>query len=664
MDSFPRLSIALKALLQMGPKPLALNALYRLALVSGHYKRIEKHDLEHLELGSELHALFSLPDRRELLRTMGRAGGNAVLKEADEIVSGRVRLFGARPVPLRLTVRAPLHHWTQYGTHEARSLAATSAGSDSVDIKFVWEPARFAWAFALGRAYRVSQKEKYASSFWKYFGEFDKANPPFDGPHWMNGQEVAIRLMVLVWSAQVFASSSASTAKRRRQLARSVAYHAVRLPPTLIYGRSQNNNHLLVEAAGLYTAGLALPENARAATWRDLGQRWLDWCFTHQIELSGEYIQHSSNYHRLMLQVATWVIALASDPGDATLPGWLSQSSTENLARASSWLISIMDPESGRAPNLGANDGSLLFPLSPGAFNDFRPTAQAACRAFLGASLPQGPWNELSLWLGLPSTGERHDFSTHSAHHLLGRNSRGYLRASAFKSRLAHMDQLHFDLWWRGTNVAQDAGTYSYNAPSPWDNPFTTSSVHNTVTIDGRDQMTRGGRFLTLDCFPAHSTYLIEDETQALGSILAYHRGFQRLGVIHRRLVTASADGRWLVTDSLVLTKPGEHVFRLHWLLPSWNWRLVEGQDGVRLRLKSPHGPVVVVLRAAEPPASGPARVTLVRAGRLVHGAGGAEPIRGWGSPTYGVKVPALSLVLEVTSSQSMVLNTEFHFPR
>ena len=60
------------------------------------------------------------------------------------------------------------------------------------------------------------------------------------------------------------------------------------------------------------------------------------------------------------------------------------------------------------------------------------------------------------------------------------------------------------DLWWRGLNIAQDAGTYLYNADPPWDNSLTTALVHNTVTVNGRDQFTRAGRFLYLDWFNAY----------------------------------------------------------------------------------------------------------------------------------------------------------------
>jgi len=50
-----------------------------------------------------------------------------------------------------------------------------------------------------------------------------------------------------------------------------------------------------------------------------------------------------------------------------------------------------------------------------------------------------------------------------------------------------------------GLNVAHDPGTYLYNAAPPWDNALAGSDVHNTVTVDGGDQMLRAGRFLYLD---------------------------------------------------------------------------------------------------------------------------------------------------------------------
>ena len=117
--------------------------------------------------------------------------------------------------------------------------------------------------------------------------------------------------MAFVWAAQVFAGSSSSTPERKAALARSIAFHASRIIPTLVYARSQQNNHLLTEAAGLLTAGLALPGHPQASHWCALGWKWLNEGLRSQIDSYGEYAQHSTNYHRLMLQVVLWTNQLS-----------------------------------------------------------------------------------------------------------------------------------------------------------------------------------------------------------------------------------------------------------------------------------------------------------------------------------------------------------------
>ncbi len=453
------------------------------------------------------------------------------------------------------------------------------------DIKFIWEPARFGWAYVLGRAYYLTQNEIYAETFWKYFETFTDGNPPNLGPHWMNGQEVAIRLMAFVWAGQVFERAASSSAERRARLAGSVAAHAARILPTLIYARAQNNNHLVTEAAGLYTAGLALPDHPRASRWRVLGWRWLNWAIRHQISDYGEYIQHSTNYHRVMLQSALWVHTIKDTAWSAL--------TLRSLRRATHWLFSMLDPASGRTPNLGANDGALILPLAVTPFNDFRPTVQAAARAFLRFQMPDGIWDEMSLWLGLGAHEKAYESSLYLADQLRGRDSWAYLRTSTFPSRLGHMDQLHLDLWWRGLNVAQDAGTYLYNADPPWDNPLVTGCVHNTVTIDGRDQMTRGGRFMTLDWFPAYAKSVVVTDEAVLGQVLGYHKGYR--GVRHERRVTVYADERWAVEDRLISKE--SHTYRLHWLLPDWEYEIETREKRIEISLFSSHGRFVLALQ-------------------------------------------------------------------
>jgi hypothetical protein len=640
----PKILIGLKFLFQLGLRPLALYALYKFGLVTGHYKRltpvnssIPNHPIPNF--------LFPLPNREQLSQILGEEGKAILLKEADEIVNGKVHIFGEL-VPLDFTSTQPLQHWTAY----EKNVKRLTLNVQHNDIKFLWEPARFGWAFTLGRAYHLTQDERYAEAFWKYFEAFTAANPANLGPHWMNGQEVAIRLMSLVWCAHVFPDNHQSPTTNHQLLITSIAQHASRIPPTLPYARSQNNNHLITESAALYTAGLFLGK----PNWRKLGWKWLNWSFHNQIGGYGEYIQHSANYHRLMLQTTLWINLIKRDV--------FPTKTLHAIGRSAHWLFSLLDNTSGLTPNLGANDGALIFPLSSSAFEDYRPTVQAAARAFLRTGLSAGIWDEMSLWFGLKPAERIADSSAYLTDNLRGQNSWVYLRASHFKSRLSHMDQLHLDLWWRGLNIAQDAGTYLYNAEAPWDNPLVTTCVHNTITVDGRDQMTRAGRFLVLDWTNAYSKNLIETDETILGRVRAYHRGYGN--VKHERTVTVYQDEHWLVEDKLTSPRRTPHTYRLHWLLPDYEWKIATRESGFDLRLNSPYGWITLHVKSDPRIPILEYQISLVRAGELIHGQREAHPYEGWVARHYGQKSPALSFIFEVISEFHTTFTSEFTFPK
>ncbi|MCX6034481.1 MAG: heparinase II/III family protein, partial [Chloroflexi bacterium] len=347
---------------------------------------------------------------------------------------------------------------------------------------------------------------------------------------------------------------------------------------------------MLTEAAGLLTAGLALPDHPNAPHWRGLGWRWLNNGLQSQIDGYGEYTQHSTNYHRLMLQVALWTNALFSNDLSSYYR-WPRQT-LEAVRRSVHWLLSLMDFESGRTPNLGANDGAYIFPLTVLPLADYRPILHAVARAFLDYDLPRGPCDEMALWFDAQSARPRSiALPRYLGDQMYGKQSWAYLRTAQFTSRPSHADQLHLDLWWRGLNVAQDAGTYLYNAESPWDNSLTTARVHNTVTVDGNDQFTRAGRFLYLDWFNAYRKSLTIDDPLMLQHVGGRYRG---RGCRHTRIVSVCDDDRWLVEDEILpLRMPWQKMpltFRLHWLLPDWKWKIENSGSGVLLRLTSPYG--------------------------------------------------------------------------
>jgi hypothetical protein len=52
------------------------------------------------------------------------------------------------------------------------------------------------------------------------------------------------------------------------------------------------------------------------------------------------------------------------------------------------------------------------------------------------------------------------------------------------------------DVWSGGINLLRDAGTYSYNTASPWQEYFPGVEAHNTIQFDGGNQMPRLSPFL------------------------------------------------------------------------------------------------------------------------------------------------------------------------
>lgn len=689
MSLSQRLKLALKATRELGFQQVGLYLYYQLGLRSGLLRLLtpakkpsDQSRSQTFEISTEL---LDIPKRENLVKVIGE-NAPALLAEANDIDNGKVRLFGGPPQDLNLVVSLPLRHWTVVALDQSK------AGVD--DIKFLWEPARFTWIYTLARAYILSDDEGYVEVFWREFEAFSDINLTNLGPNWVSGQEVALRLIAFTFAYQVFNKSSTSSPERINRLSIAIADHAARIPPTISYARAQNNNHLLSEAAGLITAGHCLSEHPMANKWREIGWHWFNHAIRTQIADDGTYIQQSTNYHRLMLQLALWVFRLEGD-----LPEKIQQ----RLALATRWLLALMDPESGRVPNLGHNDGTYLQPLASSSYHDFRPVLQAAALAFLGERIfPQGTWDEFSMWLGIDDQEQQgsedqkeppsslnliHFPESHIVIHNPSKLSRAYFRAVQYHSRPGHADQLHLDLWWHGHNIAQDAGTYLYNAPPPWDNALAMTGIHNTVVINDHEQMTHAGRFLWLDWAQAR---ILKQNIAPNGKsveLVAQHDGYHRIGVNYRRTVISNHTGMWLIEDHLLPhgTKDfqngredksthklpaSERPYHacLHWLLPDWSWEIDDliDKDQTSIRLRSPHGWINlhIGIEPATQVDSEKAHIRLVRAGESLLDSESVSPTSGWISPTYGYKIPALSLAIAIESRLPIIFRSQWEFPQ
>ena len=144
------------------------------------------------------------------------------------------------------------------------------------------------------------------------------------------------------------------------------------------------------------------------------------------------------------------------------------------------------------------------------------------------------------------------------------------LRAGRLIHRPGQADQLHIDLWWRGQPVTLDAGTYRYSARAPWDNGLAGGFVHNSVTVDGKEPMTRAGRFLWLDWDQAEIVTCVPSQ------MVGERSGYRKMGIRHRRSVQLVEKGLWKITDDFTPSTSDNrfHSYTLHWLFPDWPYQM------------------------------------------------------------------------------------------
>ena len=587
---------------------------------------------------------FVSPDlvqRRRVQLDQYKGVDGGVVRQAEHIAQGEFEYFHNQQH--RLGTSPDWHANVITGQEYPRDLHWSRiddfAGGD---IKVVWDLSRFAFAFDLARAYARTQDEQWPALFWILLEDWRIHNPPNRGPNWKCGQEAAIRSMAWCFALFVMAGSPHTTPARVRMLLEMLAFSAYRITQNIEYAVSQRNNHGISEAVGLYTIASVLGASPTTEKWKGTARRLLCQSAREVSYDDGACSQHSWNYQRMMLQCYVWAIRLADCQRDPFLDDVV-----ERVQMSGELLEQVMDPETGRVPRYGNDDGSLVLPLNECAYDDFRPVVQAVSVVTTGKRRFQhGLWDEDLHWLfdGEPPNAQcdqstRSTYSSKDTGYVVLRSDDGFAfsRAGILHHRPGQADMLHVDVWWKGQNIAIDPGTFTYNGQGAWDYPFAKTWFHNTVTVDGRDQMERVGRFVWLPWLKASALGPLFGEQRSLTYWQGEHNGYQRVRgkVRHRRAILRLAQEHWLVLDQM--DSRIAHCYRLHWLLADHPFEL--SRDCEILTLKTPAGPYLMQTGVVE---AEPAR-SVIR--------GDESSPRGWMASGYQKKTPAISLAVVVEAA-------------
>ena len=369
----------------------------------------------------------------------------------------------------------------------------------AADIKDIWEPARFAWVYDLVRAYDVTREQVYADAFHLQLASWERANPPFRGPHWSCGQETAIRAIAILHAMDSLPAPTADWEGAQGRVTKILGWSGERIADGIGYGLSQRNNHGISESAGLVHIGLRLDGlHPDARRWIRRGMRLLEEQIRDQFSSDGWYAQHSFTYMRVALEQALLAQHVLRLHGQT-----LSQDALELLRASVELLLRLVNAHDGHVPNHGANDGGRIAPLSTAEYRDFRPILTEAA-LILGLPLPADvPADaEIVAWLGdvgpqvAPARrdGAWTGISGWACARIEG--TQVFLRAGSYKHRPSHLDALHLDVAFGPAEAIVDPGTFAYNAQPPWNNGLTSAVVHNGPVVDDAEPGQRGPRFL------------------------------------------------------------------------------------------------------------------------------------------------------------------------
>lgn len=507
---------------------------------------------------------FPQPKKKFFSHNESKLNLSNAVSRADRILAGQFEYFFKHTYP---QVKLDWHYSPFMNKHSPKNLHWSEIGdlsSDFGDIKWIWEQSRFTFVYSLVRAYTVSKDEKYSNAFWDYFEDFVNNNPPELGANYKCGQEMSLRIMAWTFGLNAFIDSPATSDDRITLMMKVIYHHADHVEKHFDFAlKSVKNNHSLSEAAGIYTVGTVFSFFDKSSIWKEKGFNSIQAEAEWQIYNDGSYIQHSFNYQRLAIQDLTWVLRLGQIAGDK-----FNESFLKRFSATVQFMFQMQDKETGRLPNYGMNDGAYIHPLTSREYLDHRPALQAAWVTLTGYRLyDDHSVDEIAFWLGWEvdrpvNAPMQESILYKEGGYVTSRkgNQFGMVRCATYRHRPAQADMLHLDFWDGPQNLLADAGTYSYNTDQETLLYFNGTASHNTIMVNGQNQMKKASRFIWLDWTKSKVNRF---ETNDQATIFeGEHYGYSP--IVHRRAVFHS-DNLLVIVDDLI-GRVEEADIKLNWL--------------------------------------------------------------------------------------------------
>ncbi len=522
------------------------------------------------------------------------------------------------------------------------------------NVKYIWELNRLQHLVPLMLASLWTERQAYRDEVEKQIGSWCDENPFMRGVNWKSPLEAGIRL--ISWAVLAFLTEGAVVSRSAvsERLLRNILLHQY----FIRHFHSMNssaNNHLIGEMSALYIASVLWPGHDRGREWRDYARARLIREIDRQVHPDGVTAEQAIDYQLFVFEFFLLAASIGTKAGDA-----FPEVYWKRLSSMLTFLRAIMD-KAGHFPLFGDGDDGQVINLGD--------TRERRARSLLslGSAAPVSDCAEMDgdlrtsllLWgqsrdsiplTAVPAPEQPVLSFPQGGYHVLSGDRGGdnemlvVFDVAPFGLpplyAHAHADALSFWLSYGGTEFLVDPGTYCYD-DSPWRSYFRSTAAHNTIRVDGEDQAVQAGVFLWQHPVTCHLEMV--GESDGCVEVEGSHEGYSRLHdpVVHHRRLRLFRKSRTLaIIDRLDCA--GAHqveIFfhfgetcRVYQLRP--NLYIAScGDKSLALQFDSR---LQIQLRS-----------------------GSENPISGWISRSFGVKVPSCTLVGTASITGSVPFFTE-----
>jgi hypothetical protein len=375
-------------------------------------------------------------------------------------------------------------------------------------------------------------------------------------------------------------------------------------------------NHGFNEGIALLLLADNFPYMPGASNWRTLALERLQEMLVNTIDADGVEVENSPFYQvyvlGLVYQIAQW--AKRYEP---TLAAPYSEAATKMLR----YTADITQPN-GYLPMLGATATTYMPSQDPNVYGPMAAADPEFDFAFTRGAHGTPPPDGTVLF---PVSGQFIMRSPLGSVSNLPNQTYVTFNSGTYRTSHSDLDAMGITMYSNGTTLLPTSGLYTYTE-EPWLEYFHGTRSHNTVVVDGKDQVEGSAT--------AGSYGSANGSTWASGVSGLY------AGVSHHRTIVILRQGLTLVVDDL--SSATTHNYAQTWhMAPGSN----ERESGGNTYVTNTAGTSTLTIDQADP--TGMTTQSLY---------GATDPIQGWYSNGYGSKQP--DWALEDTRSGTNVLFT------